>query len=179
MANLAKVVSGFDAHLLSGRTWGDGLHLVFGDIPTAAECTLALQRAVGEMDLPGIGVAGLSGMRIAAHAAPVFDGWDPVSGGRVFYGSGVTKTARIEPRTPEGEVYVTHAFAALSVLAAERSFECSYVGTIQAAKGYGPVPLYSLRRRRVAETVRGGVGEALVSSITAPTLDPGHDQIDR
>lgn len=178
MENLAKVVSGFDTHLLSGRTWGDGLHLVFGDIPTAAECALALQRAVGEMDLPGIGVAGLSGMRIAAHAAPVFDGWDPVSGGRVFYGSGVTKTARIEPRTPEGEVYVTHAFAALSVLAAERSFECSYVGTIQAAKGYGPVPLYSLRRRRVAETDHE-VGEALVSSITAPTLDPGHGQIDR
>jgi DNA-binding SARP family transcriptional activator len=148
MGSLAEVVSGFDTQLLSGRTWGDGLHLVFGDVQTAAECAIALQRTVGEMDLAGMGVAGLRGMRVAAHAAPVFDGWDPIGNVRVFYGSGVTKTARIEPRTPEGEVYVTHAFAALAVLAAERSFECSYVGTIQAAKGYGPVTLYSLRRRR-------------------------------
>ena len=47
-------------------------------------------------------------------------------------------------------MYVTHAFTALAVLAAERSFECNYVGTIQAAKGYGPVKLYSLHRRRGA-----------------------------
>lgn len=89
----------------------------------------------------------LRGMRVAAHAAPVFESCDPIDGNRLFYGSGVTKTARIEPRTPEGEVYVTHAFATLAVLGADDDFECSYVGTLQAAKGYGPVSLYSLRSR--------------------------------
>lgn len=148
MGSLAKVVSRYDSELLSGRTWGDGLHLVFGDICSAAECALALQRAVGTIDFGSLGLPGIRGMRVAAHAGPVFDGWDPIGGVRLFYGSGVTKTARIEPRTPEGEVYVTHPFAALAVLAAEKSFECNYVGTIQAAKGYGPVPLYSLRSRR-------------------------------
>ena len=148
MGSLAEVVSGFDTQLFSGRTWGDSLHLVFGDIQTAAECAMGLQRTVGEMDPAGMGVAGLRGMRVAAHAAHVFDGWDPIGNVRVFYGSGVTKTARIEPRTPEGEVYVTHAFCRPGGVAAERSLECSYVGTIQAAKGYGPVKLYSLRRRR-------------------------------
>lgn len=147
MNSMAKVVSRFDSELLSGRTWGDGLHLVFGDICSAAECALALQGAVQEIDFTGLGLPGIRGMRVAAHAAPVFDGWDPIGGVRLFYGSGVTRTARIEPRTPEGEVYVTHPFAALAVLAAEKSFECNYVGTIQAAKGYGPVPLYSLRGR--------------------------------
>lgn len=61
------MVSGFDTQLLSGRTWGDSLHLVFGDIQTAAECAMALQRTVGEMDLAGMGVADLRGMRVAAR----------------------------------------------------------------------------------------------------------------
>jgi adenylate cyclase len=150
MGALAKVVSGFEAEILSGRTWGDGVYLVFGDICAAASCSLALQAAVNEIDFSVMGLQGLRGMRVAAHAAPVFEGWDPIDGNRLFYGSGVTKTARIEPRTPEGEVYVTHAFATLAVLGAEDDFECSYVGTLQAAKGYGPVSLYSLRSRRAA-----------------------------
>ena len=149
MGALAKVVADFDSQILSGRTWGDGIYLVFGDIRAAALCSLALQAAVDEIDFSAIGLPGLRGMRVAAHAAPVFEGWDPIAGNRLFYGSGVTKTARIEPRTPEGEVYVTHAFATLAVLGGDDDFECSYVGTLQAAKGYGPVSLYSLRSRRV------------------------------
>lgn len=148
MSSLAHVVEDYAPQLLSGRTWGDGLYLVFDDICAAAECALALQEAVAEFDFPGIGLPGLRGLRVAAHASPVFEGWDPIGGTRLFYGSGVTKTARIEPRTPEGEVYVTHAFATMAVLAGEETFECNYVGTIEAAKGYGPVSLYSLRSRR-------------------------------
>ena len=34
-----------------------------------------------------MGVAGPRGMRVAAHAAPVFEGWDPIGNIRVFYGS--------------------------------------------------------------------------------------------
>jgi len=147
MGALAKVVAGFNSQILSGRTWGDGIHLVFGDVCAAALCSLALQAAVDEIDFSAVGLPGLRGMRIAAHAAPVFEGWDPIDGNRLFYGSGVTKAARIEPRTPEGEVYVTHAFATLAVLGGDDDFECSYVGTLQAAKGYGPVSLYSLRSR--------------------------------
>lgn len=148
MRSLSKVVSRYETQVLSGRTWGDGLHLVFNDICPAAECALELQSAVDEIDLAGVGLPGLRGMRVAAHAAPVFEGWDPIGDNRLFYGSGVTKTARIEPRTPEGEVYVTHSFAALAVLAGRRTFESNYVGTIEAAKGYGPVALYSLRSRQ-------------------------------
>lgn len=147
MASLAKVVARFEEQLLSGRTWGDGLYLVFEDISAAAECALALQGAVDATDFERLGLPGLRGMRVAAHAAPVFEGWDPIGGIKLFYGSGVTKTARIEPRTPEGEVYVTHAFASLAILGGHDTFECNYVGTIQAAKSYGPVSLYSLRSR--------------------------------
>jgi hypothetical protein len=44
--------------------------------------------------------------------------------------------ARIEPRAPEAEMYVTHPFAALAALAGDRAFACQYVGTLPTAKGY-------------------------------------------
>ena len=60
----------------------------------------------------------------------------------------MTQTARIEPRTPEGEIYTTYPFAALAVLVGDESFDTQYVGTLPTAKGYGSLPLFALRRRR-------------------------------
>ena len=147
MGGVANVIEPFRTHLLSGRTWGDGLNLVFDDVAVAADCALALQEAVKDLDFEQIGLGSVRGVRIAAHATPVFDGEDPVSGQRLFYGAGVTHTARIEPRTPEGEIYTTQAFATLALLAAGDSFDCQYVGTLPTAKGYGNLPLFALRRR--------------------------------
>ncbi|HEX7100797.1 MAG TPA: hypothetical protein VF377_16340 [Acidimicrobiia bacterium] len=91
--------------------------LVFDDI-SAAECALALQDTVKGIDLARVGLSGLRGMRVAAHAAPVFDGWDPVAGTRLRRGS--------HPNRPKSH----------------------YVGTLETAKGYGALLLYSLRSRR-------------------------------
>ncbi len=103
-------------------------------------------------------------VRIAAHAAPVFDGWDPIAGTRQFYESGVTQTASIEPRTPEGEIYTTQPFAALAIPSGDRSFDTQYVGTLPTAKDYGEFPLFALRRTReplfVSTAKRGRRGEA-------------------
>ncbi len=148
MLGLAEATEPFEEHLLSGRTWGDSVYFVFDDVVAAAECALSIQETIQGMDFSHLGLPTLRGMRVAAHAAPVFDGQDPISGGRLFFGSGVTQTARIEPRTPEGEIYTTHPFAALAVLSGDRSYECQYVGTLPTAKGYGKLPLYTLRRRQ-------------------------------
>jgi hypothetical protein len=147
MGALARAMEPFQPHLLSGRTWGDGLYLVFENVAAAAECALALQDEIRDMDFDATGLTGLRGMRVAAHAAPVFDGWDPIAGTRLFYGAGVTQTARIEPRTPEGAVYTTHAFAALATLTGGGGIDTQYIGTMPTAKGYGPLPLFALRRR--------------------------------
>jgi hypothetical protein len=93
------------------------------------------------------GLPQLRGLRIGAHASPVFQGWDPITGSNTFYGAGLTQAARIEPRTPEGEIYTTHAFAALAMLSSSSSFECQYVGTLPTAKQFGDMPLYALRRK--------------------------------
>ncbi len=99
------------------------------------------------MDFKQMGLGTLGAMRVAAHAAPVFEGRDPISGSRLFFGADVTRAARIEPTTPEGEIYVSHPFAALAELAGGESLQTQYVGTLPTAKGYGSLPLFALRKR--------------------------------
>lgn len=153
MNALARTIEGYRPHVLSGRTWGDGFYLVFDHVSAAADCALSLQETIGRLDPDKEYVGAIRGLRIAAHVTPVFDGWDSISGSRLFYGSGVTQVARIEPRTPEGEVYVTRPFAALAFLANEDKFACQYVGTVPVAKGYGSLPLFSLRRSARQPTI--------------------------
>ena len=136
MTGVAEAIDSYRSRILSGRTWGDGIYLVFDDIGTAASCALTILDRVGEMDFEGMGLHTLRSMRIAAHATPVFDGVDPIDNSRVFFGAGVTQTARIEPRTPEGEIYTTHPFASLAVLCGDTSLDTQYVGTLPTAKGW-------------------------------------------
>ena len=71
---------------------------------------------------------------------------DPVTGRMTFYGTEVSRTARIEPVTPCGSVYVTEPFAAVLEMDAEGEFVCNYVGKIALPKNYGVFPLYRLAR---------------------------------
>ena len=67
-----------------------------------------------------------------------------------FMGSQVSRTARIEPVTPPGAVYVTEAFAAALELSASRDIGCDYVGHMPAAKDYGRLRMYRIWRRAAA-----------------------------
>ena len=150
MGGLADAIEPFQAQIMSSRTWGDSIYLVFDEVDAAASCALQIQEAIERLNFPQMGLPTLGRMRVAAHAAPVFTGRDPISGNLLFFGTGITQTARIEPKTPEGEIYVTHPFAALAVLAGDESFETQYVGTLPTAKGYGSLPLFALHRRSAA-----------------------------
>jgi adenylate cyclase len=147
MAALSAALDPHRHHISSARTWGDGVYLVLDDVPAAAAAALSMQAAAQALDFAGLGLPGLRGLRIAAHATPVFEGWDPIAETPLVFGSGVTTTARVEPKTPVGEIFVTHPFASLSVLGGDGSFDCQYVGMLPTAKGYGELPLYSLRAR--------------------------------
>jgi class 3 adenylate cyclase len=67
--------------------------------------------------------------------------------GSTYWGRSVVTAARIEPRTPEGEVYVTEPFAALLALDPAAGIAAEYVGHLRTAKGFGELPMYVLRRR--------------------------------
>jgi class 3 adenylate cyclase len=148
----ARVIERYENAIEFRNTWGDAIYLVLSDVAVAAECALDLQKAVVAIDLESAGLPAHLALRLGGHVGPVFRAWDPVLKTTVFIGSHVSRTARIEPVTPPGEVYVTEAFAARLLLASQRRLNSDYVGHMPAAKGYGNLRMYRLRRSDGAET---------------------------
>ena len=64
-----------------------------------------------------------------------------------YFGSSVTRTARIEPVTPPGMVYASEAFAATLAATGRDDYVLEYVGELALAKGYGESRIYRLDRR--------------------------------
>jgi class 3 adenylate cyclase len=106
---------------------------------------LALQQAITGLDFAGLGLPADMGLRIGVHAGPVFPTIDPVTKQPSFFGTHVTRTARVEPRTPPGEVYMTGSAAALLALEPIPDITPEYVGRLQLAKDYDVRPMYVLR----------------------------------
>jgi hypothetical protein len=145
---LGAVLDGHGESVLWRNSWGDAIAAVFSDVVGAAECALELHEALTRIDLETIGLPGDLELRIGAHAGPVMEITDPVTHKRTYWGRELTRAARIEPRTPEGEVYVTDAFAALLSLVPGVPFVTEYVGRVTTAKEFETIPMYLLRRRR-------------------------------
>ena len=146
IAPLGDTLVPFHDHIRYRNTWGDAIYIVFDSVSAAADCALALQETLRLVDLPAVGLPAGLGLRIGMHAGPVFELRDPIRDELNYYGAQVTRAARIEPRTPVGEVYVTHPFAALSAVDGHDSWSCQYVGRLPAAKDYGIFPMYVLKR---------------------------------
>jgi class 3 adenylate cyclase len=134
------------------NTWGDALFAVLASALAAAECALDLQEAMNELDLARLRLPDHLALRVSGHVGPVLPVVDPVLGLRAFSGSHVSRTARIEPVTPPGAVYVTEPFAATLELQPDNRLTCDYVGHMPAAKDYGRLRMYRLRRRRQPAT---------------------------
>ena len=144
---IGGVLAQHPERVLYRNTWGDGIFVVLSDAAAAARCALEIQAAMNALDLPASGLPDTLALRLGGHFGPVFEATDPVQNVTNFFGAHVSRTARIEPVTPPGEVYVTEEFAAR--LALERGgFACDYVGQIPAAKSYGPMRMYHLRAPR-------------------------------
>mgnify|MGYP000317720775 CR=1 FL=1 len=95
-----------------------------------------------------------------ATAVTAFAGIDPVEKGPSYYGSQLSFTARIEPVTPPGMIFVTEAFAARLALEVPERFACEYAGEVELAKHFGKYRLFSLqsseRRRGARLQLAGG-----------------------
>jgi class 3 adenylate cyclase len=132
---------------LDSKTWGDGLYVVFESPEHGAEFALRLQSSMLAVDWKAAGLSETSQIRIALHAGPVFRGFDPIMGRDGYFGSSVTRTARIEPVTPPGLVYASEAFAATLTASGQRDYALEYIGRLALAKGYGESRIYRLDRR--------------------------------
>ena len=131
---------------LLATTWGDALYVVFDSARDGAEFALSFLARMGAVDWTAVGLPDSSSVRIALHAGPVFRGFDPIMGRDNYFGSSVTKCARIEPVTSPGMAYTSEAFAATLAATGQHEFALEYVGQLALAKGYGASRIYRLER---------------------------------
>lgn len=147
MGSMANVLENYPDQILAQNSWGDALLAVTPDAPCAASLALELQSSLQDFDYALLGMTERSGMRIGVHFGPAYETRDPITGKTTFYGTEVSRAARIEPVTPPGAVFVTEAFAAVLALEAPELYKCRYAGNIEFAKGYGTYPIYQLTYR--------------------------------
>ncbi len=147
--------------MLFRHTWGDAINVVTEDAATAAEIAIAVQACIEDVRRQESGMLAEIELRLAAHFAPAFGGHDPVEKVDNYYGSQLSFTARIEPVTPPGMIFVTEAFAARLALEAPERFAAEYAGEVELAKRFGKYRLFSLhsaeRRRSVRLQLAGGI----------------------
>ena len=134
-----------------GNTWGDGLYLVFESAAEAADFALRLRDEIARIDWAGTGLPRDMGLRIGMHTGPVFRTLDPIIRQENYFGSHVTRAARIEPVAARGSVYVSEQTAAALAASGEHAFACDYLGPLGLAKNYGSGRLYRLRRGTESE----------------------------
>ncbi|HSQ82644.1 MAG TPA: adenylate/guanylate cyclase domain-containing protein [Casimicrobiaceae bacterium] len=143
----ARLLGSLEAKPLEAKTWGDALYVVFEAPRDAAEFALQFLASMLDADWAEAGLPEGSQIRVALHDGPVFRIVDPVVARDSYFGSSVTRAARIEPVTPPGMIYVSEAFAATLAAGGERGYALEYVGRLPLAKGYGESRIYRLDRR--------------------------------
>ena len=129
------------------KTWGDGLCIVFETLSDAGQFALELRDRIVGTNWAAAGLPEELSLRIALHAGPVFEILDPITEHVDFTGVHMSQGARIEPRTPAGQVYASKNFAALVAAQMIHDFRCEYVGQMPLAKDYGTFPLYHVTSR--------------------------------
>jgi class 3 adenylate cyclase len=149
MARVAEVLDEHSSRILSRRTAGDGLFLVFADLEVAAAVALQLRDMVANARWDKCGLPPSLGIRISLDAGPVYVFQDPVTEHDEVCGAYVNRAARIEPITPPNEVYASEAFASLHVAAGGKPFRFDYVGQTQLPKGFGLTPLYCVNQEGI------------------------------
>lgn len=128
------------------ETEGDGMYMVFDDPAAAAHYALGLSESINRKDWLSLGLPADMSARIGLHCGPVFIGIDPITGTPLYSGSHTSRTARIEPITPPGQVYASGAFAAIAAATRIAGLRFSYVGRTELAKNYGALALYRVQR---------------------------------
>jgi adenylate cyclase len=146
MRRIATVLDRHGNAVAFRNTWGDAIYAVVDTAREAALIALEIVDALAEVNSAALGLDRNAGMRIGAHLGPVYAGADLVTGARNYFGTQVSRAARIEPITPPGAVYVTEQFAAVLALEEPDNLICTYVGRLELPKDHGPQRMYRLSR---------------------------------
>lgn len=143
---VSKLIAESSSSPVNVNTWGDGLFFIFSNVEDAGRFGLDLRDLAVKTNWVDLGLPTNLSIRIAVHAGPVYVNFDPVVRQMTFTGAHVSRAARIEPITHEGEVFASEEFAALAAADQAKGFTCDLVGTTALAKSYGLFRIYSLER---------------------------------
>ncbi len=131
------------------NAWGDAVQLVFDTPAEAALCALSLRDSLSPAALQEMGFSAGFSPRLALDFGGLHTVYDAVQAVPKFAGRTMTRASRIEPVTPPGSIYATEAFACEIALSHVCGVKLDYAGIVPTAKGFGSLPLYALRSRRL------------------------------
>jgi class 3 adenylate cyclase len=141
---IGEVVDKFRDRMLTVKTAGDGLFIVFRDLAGAVHFSLALRDATCAIDWAARGMPEDLGLRISLDAGPMLEFTDPITGRIDVAGRLVNRAARIEPITPVNHVYASRTLAALALAMEVPGVRFEYAGETPLPKGFGAFQLYHL-----------------------------------
>jgi class 3 adenylate cyclase len=144
---LADVITQFQSEIEHLDTWGDAIFLVTEKASTAAKIAIALNDAINQIDQTHLDLKEPLLMRIGLHFGPVYKIYDHLMKCYTYSSHDVTKTARIEPVTPPGEIFGTEPFIAMLELEGEGWANYEYAGSISSAKNFGAFRMFHIRTR--------------------------------
>lgn len=143
---MAKLIAGMPRWPAVAESLGGSHYFAFDDLEEAGLFALDLRDLVVRTPWAEHGLPAELGMRIVLHAGPVFAFEDPVLRRLTCIGAHVSRTARINPITPNGQVYVSQEFAALCGAEGIAGVSFEFLGRLPTAKLFEDAPLYRLDR---------------------------------
>ena len=142
---LAKVIGPYSEHAVVWNTWGDAIISVFENGKDAVDMALSYKEFFKNYNFNKINLNVLL-PRIAGHFGQFDIFADPILGRKNILGTNINTTARIEPVTRAGEIYVTEQFKyAIEQLPEPIGYaKFNLLGNISLAKSYGDREIYRL-----------------------------------
>lgn len=144
MGRIAEVLNAHGDHVEFRNTWGDAIYAVIDEPLVAARIAVQVQARLPDLPAELVPEGDVAGMRTGVHYGPVWVGTDRITGNRLWYGTELNRTARIEPVTPVRGVCCTENFAAALLIEGCTDGTFTPLGPRQLAKDFGTVELYRL-----------------------------------
>lgn len=145
---VARLIAESPGAPIVSESWGGSHYFVYDGLRDAAFFALELRDLVARTTWSEHGLPADFGIRIVLHAGPVFAYVDPVMQRLTCIGAHVARAARINPITPQGQVYVSQEFAALCGAEGVADVSFEFLGRLPTAKLFEDAPLYRLDRKR-------------------------------
>ncbi len=149
------------------NTWGDAIVAVYDKAEMAINMALIYRDAFREIDFIKHGLHKLR-PRIAGNYGEFVISFDPALGKDNVHGTTVNQTARIEPVTTPGEIFVSNPFRRKAMETYDFSELCRFddMGEVNLAKKAGQLHLYRLCR--MSDEIMKPVGNATFTTFYVP-----------